>query len=115
MLVGNRKVKPISLMNISEPNSKEFTKEDYFSVVRDKRREFIFKEFSEELELIFENLKQEARKMKNCHFEVKFVCPEHFDINFTEAILRDYFKDLGYDTLTEPRKSDEQVITLTLT
>ena len=92
-----------------------FTKEDYLSVVREKRKEFVHRNFANELSSFFKKMKEEASRMRNCHFEVNFELPVHFDVNRTEEILRSYFKDLGYEAIPEPRKGDTNKIVLTLT
>lgn len=100
------------------------TKEDYMRLVRERRREFIHKNFGEVLGPIFKVLREDAEKMKPCHREVNFEIPEHFDVDRTEAVLVSYFSDLGYKPLTEVRKNSTGVtkdgmtvskITLTLT
>lgn len=91
-----------------------FTKKDYVHVVRQKRQDFIHKHFSEELSVIFNNLRVESSKMKHCHFEVSFDIPEHFDISKIEHMIKEYFRDLGYKPIPEPRKEGIMTVTMTL-
>ena len=92
-----------------------FTKEDYRRIVREKRKEFVHQFFADELNKFFGELSEEASFMKHCHFEVTFEVPLPFDVNRTEEILRNYFKDLKYEAIPEPRKGDTNKIVLTLT
>jgi hypothetical protein len=94
---------------------KVLSKGEYLSIMKEKRREFIHKYFGDELEGIFDKLRKDAEKMIHCHHEVSFECPEHFDVDVIEQRLREYFKDMEYETVAIPRKDDTRLITLTLT
>lgn len=93
-----------------------FTKDDYQRIVREHRKAFIHQHFQTYLIEFFKQLKDDAGKMKGCHREVVIDVPEHFDLDKTEAMLCDYFADLGFRPLKEPRKGDSgSKITITIT
>jgi hypothetical protein len=92
----------------------EFSKNDYNNVLREKRREFVNKHFGDTIDDAFEKLKKQANNMSHCHLEISFAVPFHFDIEKTETIISEYYRDLGYSILKEPRKGGS-IITLTLT
>jgi len=102
-------------MDIEEMVLMKFTKEDYNRIVQGKRELFILEHFSSVINELFQKLREDAEKMRNCHHEVSFECPDHFNVDRTELILRNYFKDLGYETVADPRKDEDSTITLTLT
>ncbi len=94
----------------------ELNKKEYKRIVREKRREFIHKHFGKPLAPLFEKLKNDAENRRPCHREVEFSVPEHFDVDKTENNLKEYFKDLGFNPIPEPRKgNDNTIIVLTLT
>lgn len=92
-----------------------FSKEDYVKVVQSRRREFIHDHFGGVLDEVYTQLRRRAEQRKNCHLEVEFECPEHFDVDKIEGTLRDYFRDNGYETVAEARKGHITTITLTIT
>lgn len=92
-----------------------FSKEDYLRTSQEKTSQFVYKHFNEELKVIFEELKRDANQRKHCHREVKFEVPDPFDVNKTEDTLRTFFRGLGYEVITEPRKEETDTIILTLT
>lgn len=94
---------------------KQLTKNKYIEIVQQKRRDFVHKHFEDVLDELFRKLECEANKMKNCHFEALFLLPDHFDVDKTEALLREYFRDIGFETIAEPRKDETTTIVLTLT
>jgi plasmid replication initiation protein len=94
---------------------KQLTKDEYIKIVQKKRRDFVHEHFTDILTDLFNRLETEANKMKKCHFEARFVIPEHFDTVKTEALLREYFRDIGFETIAEPRKDETTTIILTLT
>lgn len=96
-------------------NTKILKKEEYLSIVREKRSKFVHEHFGKELAKFFEEMKEEANKMRNCHFEIRIEIPDHFDVYKMEEVLRNYFRDLGYETISEPRKVESSFIVLTLT
>ena len=93
----------------------QFTKDDYVRIVREKRREFVHSHFERILKELFDKLEEEANKMRNCHHEVTFECPEYFDVDKTESVLREYFKDIGFEAIATPRKDDVSTIIFTIT
>lgn len=120
-LISENKVKNI-YTNINHNSEGEenmditqFTKSDYVKVVQGKRRDFVHTNFGGILKELFQKLEEEALKMRNCHHEVVFECPEFFDVDKTESILREYFKDIGFESVTSPRKDDMSTIILTIT
>lgn len=98
-----------------EEDIKQFTKNDYLKIVRKRRKEFIHTHFGKILSELFDHLKSEANKMRNCHHEVTFECPSCLDVDKTEYVLREYFKDIGFETIATPRKDDSPEIILTIT
>lgn len=93
-----------------------FTKADYNKIVSDQRRDFIHHQFGDILEIVFRDLAKRAMRSRNCHYQIKFPIPYHFDIDNTDEQLQKYFHDLGYKTVSEPRDEEEnRVIILTLT
>lgn len=91
-----------------------FNKSEYMAIIRKKRSEFVCNFFADTIKELSSRLEEGARKMRICHYEVKFEVPEHFNIEKTENILRDYFSDHGYQSVAEPRNADSHVIILTL-
>ena len=91
------------------------SKEEYLKIVQNQRAEFVHKHFGETLKMAFKGLRQEAGKMRHCHFEMAFEVPDHFDVNKMEETLRSYFRGLHYEVIAEPRKEDTRSIVLTLT
>lgn len=75
---------------------KELYKEDYDNIVFIKRREFMMKYFSKDLKNAFEELEEQANKMKKCEHTISFSVEDHFDSKKIEIIIIDYFIDLGY-------------------
>ena len=94
---------------------KQFTKKDYTRIVQEKRKHFIHDHFGKILQELFDKLEEEADKMRNCHHEVIFDCPEYFDVDKTESVLREYFKDIGFETVASLRKDGVSTIVLTIT
>jgi len=92
-----------------------FTKEDYLRIVQEKTAEFVHKHFGEVIKSAFIDLRKDASQRKHCHREVKFEVPDPFDVNKAEETLRVYFRGLGFEVITEPRKEDTNLIVLTLT
>jgi len=99
----------------SEMESCILSKEEYDKLVQKKRANFVHEHFGEIIKEAFQKLREAASKMHHCHHEVKFELPPHFDVDKTQDILRDYFKDLHYEAIAEPRKDDTDIIILTLT
>ncbi len=91
------------------------SKEEYESIVQEKRAVFVHKHFRNEINELFNNLREQADKLKHCHSEIKIEVPYNFDVNKTEETLRSYFKGLGYEVIAEPRKDDTTTIVMTLT
>ena len=96
-------------------NIEVLTKEEYIQIVREERAKFVHGHFGTELNEFFKQMKQEASKMRNCHFEITVRVPDNFDVNKTEEVLRNYFKDIHYEAIPEPRKEDTNKVVLTLT
>ena len=71
--------------------------------------------FSRGLEILFAKLKEDAMKLKPCHREAVFEIPDHLNLEAMERLICEYFQDLGYKPLKEPRKEGETKITITLT
>jgi hypothetical protein len=82
----------------------EFTKKQYNSNVQNNRKMFVFDHFRNDLLQAFEKLFAESVEGKPCHVEAEFTPPEYFDINVAERILTEYFRDIGYNVMAEPRK-----------
>lgn len=114
MSLGNRAELPNHTEEM-DSKVKQLTKEQYVEIVQSKRRAFVHEHFGDVLAELFGKLEREANKMKNCHFEARFSLPEHFDVDKTEALLREYFRDIGFETIAEPRKDETTTIVLTLT
>lgn len=107
-----------------DPVTAVFTREEYAKVIRDRRAEFVNRNFGPILAATFKALREDANHSKQCHREVIFEVPDHFDLDRVEAMLCSYFSDLGYKPLTEPRKTDNVIardgvsisrVTITLT
>ena len=97
-----------------EENSLFFSKKEYINIIRKKRHDFVHNFFSDEIKELSIRLEEGARRSKPCHYEVKFDVPEHFNIEKTENILREYFGDYGYSSVVEPRSADSNIIILTI-
>jgi hypothetical protein len=97
---------PPSAPHIPQP----FTKEEYTSIVRRQRTEFVYKQFGNVLSSLDKFLKEDAEKMRHCRREVTFEIPDHFDIDRMEAVLTSHFVDIGYKPLVEPRDASEETI-----
>lgn len=100
---------------LSSSNMEQFSRDDYIKIVREKRSNFIHEHFEEPVKEAFEKLKEEAEKMRDCHTEVSFEIPDHFDVHKTTEMIRNYFSDLGYEPILEPVKIGTTTITFTLT
>jgi hypothetical protein len=88
---------PSDLVNV-------MTKDDYINVLKKKRKEFVHSHFSNDLEDLFSDLQLDANAMKSCHKQCEFIVPEPYDQNKIEAMLLEYFKDLGFKPMTEDKK-----------
>lgn len=71
--------------------------------------------FSKGLNALFVSLREDANKGKPCHREAIFEIPDHLVIEVMERNIKEYFQDLGYKPLSEPRKEGETRIIITLT
>lgn len=94
-----------------------FTKEGYMTIIRKKRRDFVHNLYNDQLNALFDKLRQDANDGKNCHHEITFQVESHHNIDCIQMYLLQYFQDIGYQPIIEPRKSNdgESKITLTLT
>lgn len=92
-----------------------YTKNRYLETFQAKRKDFIHRHFGDILPQIFDKLEKSAQLMKNCHVDIEIPIPEHFDIDKSEVMLREYFKDLGYTSIPTARKEYETTVILTLT
>lgn len=92
----------------------EFTKEHYMRIIRKKRSEMVNRLFRDKLIILFAKLRDSAEAGRVCHLEVKFTIPQEYDIDYMEKILNDYFGDLGYTTINEPRKDYDVEVIITL-
>lgn len=90
-------------------------KDEYLKIVKERRRDLVHKHFSRELDRFFDEVKQDANNMKILHREVTFTVPEPFDVDKIESLLSNYFTDMGYKALAEPRTKDSNKIRLTIT
>lgn len=102
------------LITMEDP-VKQLSKSEYINIVQTKRREFVHSHFEKNLRELFIKLETEATRMRNCHCEFKVVCPDHFNVDHIELMLRSYFKDIGFDTISDGRKDESTTIILTLT
>nr|QBK86365.1 MAG: hypothetical protein LCMAC102_01600 [Marseillevirus LCMAC102] len=116
-ILQNRKENTPGISSIIPPNSsvKQLSKAKYLGIVQNKRREFVHKHFAGVLSKLFMLLEEDAKNIKPCHREATFETPDHFDVDKTEILLREYFKDIGFSVIAEPRKDDITDIVLTLT
>ena len=99
-------------MDIIKNNTIQLTKEKYINIVRVNRKKFVHKLFNDILTSLFEEMSKAAKKMRPCHHEAKFPIPDHYDINKMENVLIEYFKDIGYTSIPEPRKENTQYNTI---
>lgn len=112
----NQESDSIMEVRLLPPNPiQPLTKEEYIKIARKKRSDFVHQHFGDALFPLFDKLRIDACKMKSCHVEATFTVPDHFDVDKTETMLREYFQDIGYGTISEPRKDDSTIIVLTLT
>ncbi|HMP29093.1 MAG TPA: hypothetical protein PKD85_05815 [Saprospiraceae bacterium] len=74
------------------------------NTLKQQRQEFVHAHFREELTELFKDMKIDATKMKTCHKQCEFIVPEPYDQNKIEAMLLEYFRDLGYKPMTEDKK-----------
>lgn len=86
-----------------------FSKDDYNSTLKEKRKEFLKTYLNKELENIFLLLKRDANNMKMCNLTSFINIPEHLNIEKIESILKMYFEDLGYCTVCEIDKEKHVV------
>jgi hypothetical protein len=100
---------------IPKDDPKILTRQQYEALLKEKRREFVHTHFGEQLYETFAKMRKDAEQSKPCHQEITFQIPQHFDIDFMEVMLCSYFSDLGYKSLTEPRKDISTKIIITLT
>ena len=120
-ILQNRKENIPGISSVIPPNSmenfsvKQLSKAKYQEIVQNKCREFVHKHFADVLSKLFMILEEDAKKMKHCHREVTFETPNHFDVDKIEVLLGEYFKDIGFSVIAEPRKDDTTDIVLTLT
>lgn len=91
------------------------SKKNYVNFVKEKRKEFIHSYFQNELISLFKELENDAKTMKNCNKQWEFEVPEPFDRHKIENMLKGYFEDLGYKTITEECKDKNTKIILTIT
>lgn len=91
------------------------TKERYDDMVMRQRRDFVHRNFSSELNILFEMLREDSAKMKECKREFRVDLPIHFDIYKIGAILCLYFVDLGYTPMIETQDSESRCIFMTIT
>ncbi len=89
------------------------SKFEYNELVKKKRQEYVHTYFYPELYKFYLDLEIDAKAIKPCHRNITFKVPLSFDIDKTEVVLCEYFKDLGYKTLTEIKK--DNILTLTIT
>lgn len=92
--------------------TKMFRKSDFCDVVKKKREEFMFDTFSKDIEKISEFLREQAMKMGTCKFSYVFTIPDIYDISSVETILREYFRDCGYTTLTKQGDEKDSIKTI---
>ena len=88
--------KPIFCNINSMEDFDTFTKKQYNDIIVDERKKFIHNHFLPQLDEIFEHLKNEAKKMIECDYEIKMDIPHHFDGEKMRVMLELYFRDLGY-------------------
>ena len=95
-----------------------FAKEDYMTIIREKRSQFVNDLYHDKLQIEFAKLRVSANEGINCHHEITFSVESHHNIDCIETYLLKYFQDIGYQPIIEPRKVTEgqnNKITLTLT
>lgn len=97
------------------PSPPIFSKETYLSIIREKRRNVIHQHYARSLQVLFDRLAEDAARLKPCHREATFEIPEHLNVDAMEKMIYDYFQDLGFKPLKEPRQEGEAKITVTLT
>lgn len=95
-------------------STKMFRKSDFCDVVKKKREEFVFNNFSQDVEKISNFLREQAAAMEVCNFSYVFTIPKIYDITSVETILREYFRDCGYTTSTKQGDEKESIKTITL-
>lgn len=106
---------PVGVAMQTQKDRDVFTKEDYTTLVKKNRKEYVHRYFLDVLRPLFEELKIDAIEMKICRREVVFEVPEHFSISKTEAVLCSYFSDLGFKPLVENRKETDAQTKITIT
>ncbi len=74
----------------------EFSKKDYLEVLAEKRAQFMFENFKDDLKESFQELRKRSEKMLLCEHTVSFTLKDHFDAEKVQAIIIAYFTDLGY-------------------
>jgi hypothetical protein len=109
------KSKSIETLSASSEEVSILTRQDYTNTVRQHRVQFIHRLFSQEINSLFERLREDADRMRSLHGEISIVCPEHLDVDIIEERLCQYFHDLGYKTIPGPRKDGDRNIIITLT
>jgi hypothetical protein len=96
---------------------KVFTKEQYTSTVKKKRREFVHAHFETVLNLLYDSLREDANKIKPCRREAVFdSIPSEFEMDKLEGVLCAYFTDMGYKPIEarrDPGNARRIVIILT--
>jgi len=106
---------PSTTTSIVGINPPIFTKDQYTSILRENRRKIMHQHFARGLEGLYARLREDAVKSKPCHREATFEIPDHLNLETMERLICEYFQDLGYKPLKEPRKEGETKITITLT
>lgn len=74
----------------------EFSKKDYLEVLSEKRAQFMFENFKDDLKEAFQELRGRSERMVPCEHTVSFTLKDHFDAEKVQAIIVAYFTDLGY-------------------
>ena len=109
------KVDPPPKPKVPDDGVGAFTKDQYMTVVKKKRREFVHFHFGDVLSVMYSALRDDADKMKVCRREVTFEVPADFEMEVLANVLSSYFVDMGYKPIEARRDPGQSKIVIILT
>jgi len=105
----------LAILSRTTMDAAPISKEEYDRIVKDRRSEFVYKNFAPQLAALFKTLREDAEQSRVCHRQLTVNIPFCFNAESIEAVLCSYFSDLGYKTLTETQTGEKDKITITIT
>jgi len=99
---------PLTKSLVIETDS--LTKQEYNSIVSEKRESFMQEHFAYDLQRVFQELREKASKMVHpLSHTVVFHIPGLFDPTKISQIISHYFQDLGYTISFLPLNGNNDV------